>query len=112
MAIAVALMNLSGHQAAPRCPIRHSWHGDYYFPNTRGTLVEKTRNRKLSLAGHCGTEVAANFPQQEASQSVEPPQRASIPSKPRRLSIEQKSWKNTDKIPQIDKYSCNINILS
>jgi hypothetical protein len=40
-------------------PIRLSGHGDYYFPINRGTLLEKTRNKKLPKAGHCGTEVPA-----------------------------------------------------
>jgi hypothetical protein len=45
--------------------------------------MEKIRNKKLSIAGTL--QYLPSFSQQEASQSVEPPQRAAIPSKPRRL---------------------------
>jgi hypothetical protein len=64
--------------------VRGSAGGDYYFPITHGTLMEKTRI-KISIKNRDAVvqKDLPNCAEQGASQSGKPPQGAGIPSKPR-----------------------------
>jgi hypothetical protein len=64
--------------------LRGSAGGDYYFPTTRGTLMEKTQIKKpIKSRDAVVQKDLPSCAQQGSSQSGKPLQGAGIPSKPR-----------------------------
>jgi hypothetical protein len=83
--------------------VRGSAGGDYYFPITRGTLMEKMQNKKTIKSRDTVVQKDLHScAQQGTSWSGKPLQGAGIPSKPRDIEhLTKVKDKRTQDLPQM-----------